>query len=183
LKRKEEMVIEDKEFFEGTKLVEKKWNQNVGIKNVISKIDKFSFPKKPTTFGDEYQFPEEISMITLNDLGKWLFKLAGWKGYSLRLLGISEIEESILDDTYSVSISKKMSEIESDKRIVKEMMIGKIISENEPIKNLKIKLIEKSAEVLGLKRLVELYSIQLEVISREISRRQLDLKQMHGKEF
>ena len=152
------------------------WKYGTGIDNVNSILNEFSLPKKPSTFGEEYQFPEDVSNLVLQDLGQWLFKLSGWKGFTLKKLAYAEVEESILMDSYSVCISKNMIKIESDKKLVKEAMIGKTLSENEMAKELKIKSMETSAKVKGLKRIVELYSIQLDTISREISRRAMELK-------
>jgi len=154
------------------------WTHEEGIKNVRARFSDFSFPKKPITFGEEYIFPEDITNLLSPDLGTWMFKLAAWKGYALRLLSKIEIEESIIEDTYSSAISTNMVKINSDKKLNKDLMIGLVLESNPKLKQLKIVLIEKAAEVTSLKRLVEMYSLQLEIVSREITRRSLDLQLM-----
>ena len=180
---KKELVIEDKKFFTGTEPLRKEsmpqWNYTVGISKAFEKAKTFSLPQKPQTFGKDYDFPEDITGISSMSLGQWLFKLAAWKGYALRVLALSETESVVMEATYDTTIAKNLSELEIDKKLhTKEALIGKIISSNEQIKNLRIKLIEKKGEVVSLKRIVELYTMQLDVISREISRRDQDIRLM-----
>jgi hypothetical protein len=51
-----------------------------------------------------------------------------------------------------------------------------LIIEDSDFKNVRERLIIKDAEVDSLKQVVEIYSFQVDVISREISRRSLDVK-------
>ena len=146
------------------------------IEKAKSAIDAFPLPSKPSTFGKPYTFPEDITQITSTDLGQWLFKMAGYKGYALRMLAYVETEDSILKDAYSAKISKEMAKIEAKKKMNKESMVGVILTESEEVSSLKAKMIKKSADVIGCKRIVEMYTMQLEVISREISRRSNEMK-------
>ena len=175
---KKELIVEDINLLKNSRLVEKPkqlWNWKVGIDKIQSKINTFSLPAKPSTFGQEYQFPEDIVNLTSNGLGQWLFKLAGWKGYALRLLSVIEMNGSILDDSYDTAIAKKIS-LSDGKRITKDLALGLGVSEDAGFRHLRIKLIESKAEISAIKRLVELYTMQLDTISREISRRAIEVK-------
>lgn len=171
-----ELVIEDEEFFDGEKKMKSKWSIESGIEKIENKLATYSLPNKPTTFGQDYDFPEDVNKITSHDLGKWMFKLASWKGYSLRMSSLAESEASLIEDAFDVLLSKAISEIETDKRLNKEVLTGKALAGNLDLQKLKIRSMESSAEVIALKRILEIYTMQIEIISREISRRTLDLK-------
>jgi hypothetical protein len=151
---------------------------DLAIEKAKEDINSFPMPNKPSTFGKPYDFPEDVVHTSLVDLGQWLFKMAGYKGYALRMLARAEIEESMLKDIYSAKISKEMAKIEAQKKMNKESMIGMILNEHEDIKVLRNRLMNVTNSIIKGKRAVEIYSMQLDVISREISRRNLDMKLM-----
>ncbi len=144
---------------------------DIAIEKINDKLDKFPLPQKPKTFGEAYEFPQDIANVTSIDLGKWLFKLAAWKGYALKMLAYAETELSIIDDLYDATLAKYLGSMEPDRLMKKEAMIGKALNNNEKLKNLKSRVVLQSGEVAGIKRIVEIYTLQLEVVSREISRR------------
>lgn len=153
------------------------WNYKKAIEKNQSKMSVFSLPTKPKTFGQEYEFPDDISNILSQDLGKWLFKLAAWKGYVLKLLSMAEMEFSILDDTCDVTVARRLSSLAKEgNKATKDIALGSEIMDSEQFKALKVSLIEKKGEVASLRRLVELYTMQLETVSRDISRRGQDIK-------
>jgi hypothetical protein len=141
-------------------------------------VGTFSVPNKPSTFGKAYNFPEDVANVSSMDLGKWLFRLAGWKGYVIKMLSTAESVSYIMNEVLESKATMKMAQYASDKRIVKEVLRGKVIGEDPELKELKCKCIEKNGEIMMLKRLLEMYSSQLDVISREISRRSLEIKLM-----
>lgn len=136
----------------------------------------FPIPTKPSTFGKPYTFPEDVAGIGSTDLGKWLFKLAGWKGYTVKLLAVADSVNYVMNEVLEAKITMKMATYVTDKKMVKEAMRGKIIGEDAELKELKCKAIEKTGEVMMLKRLLDMYSSQLDIVSREISRRNIDVK-------
>ena len=146
------------------------------IEKAKAEIGEFPLPNKPSTFGKPYDFPEDIAHITSTDLGRWLFKMAGYKGYAIKMLTYAEVEESILKDVYAARISQEMAKIEAQKKINKESMIGMILNEHDDVKKLRKRIMDKTASIIKGKRVIEIYSMELEVISREISRRNLDMK-------
>jgi hypothetical protein len=148
------------------------------LKPLREKIGKFPLPQKPTTFGQSYTFPDDATSLTSTQLGTWMFKLAGWKGYAIHQLAFVETESSVMEDVYVAKMEMAMSQVHSEKKLVKETLRGQVMSSNKEISELKARCMEKYGMLLALKRIIELYSMQLEVISREISRRTLDLKMM-----
>lgn len=146
------------------------------INKINEKLDSFPLPNKPATFGKAYDFPEDITNVTSMDLGKWMFRLGAWKGYALKVLAYAETELSIIDNLFDASLAKVLGAMEPDKMLKKEALIGKALNENESLKALKSRVISKSGEVAGIRRVVEIYTLQLEINSREISRRSSELK-------
>ena len=136
----------------------------------------FPTPTKPSTFGKPYTFPEDVAGIGSTDLGRWLFKLAGWKGYTIKMLAVSDSVNYVMNEVLEAKITMKMATFVSDKKLVKDALRGKIIGDDTELKELKCKCIEKTGEVMMLKRLLDLYSSQLDMISREISRRNLEMR-------
>jgi len=146
------------------------------LEEVKNKLNQFSLPAKPKTFGQEYFFPEDISKVLLQELGTLMFKLAAWKGYSLRLLATLDIEKSWLENKHNNKIAKQIAQTTNEKRITKDNALGQLILNDEEFRKLKEQLIIKEAEVSSLREVVEIYSMQIEVCSREVSRRSLDLQ-------
>ena len=151
-----------------------KWTIDSGMEKIEKKLESYSLPNKPTTFGNDYDFPEDVNKVTSHDLGKWMFKLASWKGYSLRMASLAESEARLVEDAFDVLLSKAVSEVETDKRINKEILNGKALAANPALQQLKIRAMESSAEVIALKRVLEIYTMQIEIVSREITRRDIE---------
>jgi len=147
------------------------------LDEIKSNLNQFSLPSKPKTFGQAYMFPEDIEKVSSSELGSWMFKLAAWKGYSLRVLADLEIEKSWLKAKHDNRVAKKIAQDSIDnKKVTKDHALGQLIIEDAEFKKIRESLIVKDAEVDSLKLVVEIYSLQIEVVSREISRRTLDLK-------
>ena len=149
------------------------------IEEIKKRLEQFSLPSRPKTFGVEYQFPEDIDKLASSELGTWMFKLAAWKGYSLKILSILEIERSWLKSQHDNRVSKRIAQDSDDKRrTTKDHALGQLILLDSEFKQIKEKLIIKETELEGLRQILEIYTMQIEVVSREISRRALDVKLM-----
>jgi len=144
------------------------------IAKVNIDLSSHPLPMRPKSFGKEYEFPEEVGNIPSLHLGNWLLKLAAWRGYTIRLLSQVEMEFTIMDDTFNAKVTKQLAMI-SDKRITKDQAVGKVLAEADDAQ-LKVKVIEKHGQLVSLKRLLEIYTIQFEAVSREISRRGIESK-------
>jgi hypothetical protein len=154
------------------------WTPDESIKRIEEKQKVFSLPKQPKTFGSEYFFPEDMQVLDSDQLGQWISRLSAWRGFVLRDLAKVESEAIMLEDSYDLAISRKLGEFEDPKKMSKDMIIGKVLNDpaNAELKNLKHLAMEKRAEVNSLKRIVEIYTIQNEAVSREITRRSIEYK-------
>jgi hypothetical protein len=151
------------------------------LDEIKNNLNQFSLPSKPKTFGQEYTFPEDIEKVSSPDLGSWMFKLAAWKGYSLRVLADLEIEKSWLKAKHDNRVARKIAQDSVDnKKITKDHALGQLILDDSEFRKIREDLIIRDTEVDSLKQVVEIYSLQIEVVSREISRRTLDLKLMQS---
>jgi hypothetical protein len=147
------------------------------IEEIREGLKKFSLPQKPKSFGEEYHFPETIEMVSSVELGSWMFKLAAWKGYALRMLANAEIERTFLRGKNENKLAQKIAEnSEGNKKMTKDHALGVLIKEDVDFKDARGRLIKKEAEVDSIKQIIEIYAMQIEVVSREISRRALDVK-------
>jgi hypothetical protein len=140
------------------------------IKN-IPKI-KMSLPVQPSSFGQEYQFPEDVADLPSITLGGWLLKLAGWRGYVIRLLSEAEMEEVVMEEFLNTKIAIEIAK-GTEKKITKDQALGKVVATPEGA-SVKMRLITKSGQVISLKRVLEIYTTQFEAVSREISRRGIE---------
>ena len=145
--------------------------------DISNELKKYSLPSKPKTFGEEYYFPETIETISSADLGSWMFRLAAWKGYALRMFSNVENDRIFLKGKHDNKLAQKIAQNSDDKkRITKDHALGMLIKEDEEFKDVRGRLIRKEAELESLRQVIEIYSMQIEVVSREISRRALDIK-------
>jgi hypothetical protein len=152
------------------------WEPSIGIQNVIKRVGELSRPSAPKSFGDKYDFPSTSDIVS-QELGNWLMKLSSWKSYALKILALSDLKRIIIDDSYDSMISKKYYELtKTDGKVTKDYVIGCLLSEDENFKKLKIGLVEQKAEVETLKHIIDIYTVQLDAISREISRRGQEIK-------
>lgn len=147
------------------------------IEEAKEKLGTFSLPAKPKTFGESYIFPEDVSNLSSTELGTWMFKLAAWKGYAIKLLAYSEIERAGLKAKHENKLARKIAQDSIDnKKVTKDHALGMLIENGGEFKDIRRRLTIKEAEVDSLKQIVEIYTMQIEVVSREISRRALDIK-------
>ena len=149
------------------------------IEEARKKLSTFSLPAKPQTFGEQYVFPECVDKVSSSDLGSWMFKLAAWKGYAIKMMADVEIDRAGLKAKHDNRLAKRIAEGSIEKlKVTKDQALGQLIIEDEEFRNIRERYIIKEVEVESLKQIVEIYSFQVEVISREISRRALDIKMM-----
>ncbi len=151
------------------------------LKEVKEKLNSLSLPSKPKSFGSEYEFPEDIEKVSSPELGTLMFKLAAWKGYLLRILAVSEIERSWFKTKIEGNIAKKIAKESSEnKKITKDHALGQLLLDDEIFRKTKEQFLYKDSEIESLKNILEIYTMQIEVVSREISRRTLDLKMIQS---
>jgi hypothetical protein len=147
------------------------------IEEARKKLSTFSLPAKPQSFGEQYIFPESVDKVSSNDLGSWMFKLAAWKGYAIKMMADVEIDRAGYKSKHDNRLARKISQSNAEGlKATKDSALGALLIDDKEFQVIRQKLTIKEAEVDSLKQVVEIYSFQVDVISREISRRALDVK-------
>jgi len=131
----------------------------------------FAVPKKPDTFEIPYKFPEDLTILPSEDLGKWYSRLGAYRGYAQRLLGIAEIKQMDAEKEW-----KDIIAFETYSRECPNKTVTAIKNEVMSLENVQTKkeLYDKQRkEVIFLSMLEKVYDGHISVISREMSRRKI----------
>ncbi|KKL56585.1 hypothetical protein LCGC14_2243910, partial [marine sediment metagenome] len=67
------------------------------------------WPSKPADYGEEYEFPADITKLSPQHLGRLQSRLAGWDGYVQRLLALADIDLDLLQNSFDITLAEKMS--------------------------------------------------------------------------
>lgn len=132
-------------------------------------IKEYSFPVKPDTFGVDYVFPEDLTKLTLDALGQLMSRIAAYRGYTLSLLARFEPKKKIGEQTHRLKLIEKTRSFDDggiQKRAKEKAEIDKEVVALSTI------VYDNEAKSEFLSTLVTMYTGHIEVISREISRRQ-----------
>jgi hypothetical protein len=145
--------------------------------------EKLPLPKKAKSFGEEYEFPEDVESIGMADLGNWMLRLSALAGYTGRLLAMKEAQRTILSKSLEVKVNSEVAKIQqaSDgKKVTKEAIAAEVITNDEKLRGLKRREIDLIAACNMLEILRDVYTKQGETISRELTRRSLEMKALGG---
>ena len=106
-------------------------------------------------------------------LDDWLLRLGAWRGYVSSKLAEVESKFSLYEEGFELLLGKKTAilETEAKKKLLKESLHGKAISEDEELAQYKLEVAELRAERQLLKGKFDFFDKQFEVISRVITRR------------
>lgn len=136
------------------------------------------WPSRPADFGEEYEFPQDITALSSTRLAKLQSRLAGWDGYVQRLLGLADVDLDIMQNSFNILLAEKMSQLQSNgsSRKLKDTLKAQALSEVSELKAAAYTLAEKSALVKLLKAQKSIYDTQRHAASREQSRRADELR-------
>lgn len=131
----------------------------------------FSLPIRPHTFGRDYEFPEDVTRLSSSQIGAWMSRLAAYRGYVLSLLGRSDFRRKCLEAERKVRFIEKCRELDNGIRKT-QTAIKEEASLDESIKNLDAKISASERSCGFYRTLSDIYQLQIDVLSREITRRQ-----------
>ena len=129
-----------------------------------------SVPNKPDSFGTSYTFPEDLTILSPQQIGSFYSKLGAYKGFVKVKLGSAEISVIAYADLISSKVAQKVKE-NVDKGAKRSPSREDAASDPE-ISELMSKLTEAKIRVKKWETLYGLYDSQMTVLSREISRRE-----------
>lgn len=160
--------------FEKEDAQQEKWNHLKAIQRIKDKIKDNSFPLAKKPISEALDFPEDLTKLNSKQLGELLGKFEAWRSYVHTQLVFLDVERKILTDTYEIGVGKMLFNMEksSEKKRLKEAMIGFIVSTVPLLRRTKEKIIELDAEYAAFNRIQLMYDNNIFTISREISRRQ-----------
>jgi hypothetical protein len=152
------------------------WDWQKAIKKIQKELP-FPLNDEPPKTALE-SLPEDITQISFQDLGMWMGRLEAWRSFVASQLTYIEIERDVMADAFEVGLGKQIYKLErmSDKKKLKDGLIGYIIANDKVLKKVKTLLIEINAKCNAYRRAELLYTNQIATMSREISRRQSEMR-------
>ena len=137
-------------------------------------INRFSFPAKPPSFGDSYVFPEDLTKESSGSLGTLMSRVASYRGYTLSLLARHEPKRKVSEQRHHLKLVEKTRQFDDGGVQKRAKEKAEIDAEVVALTNI---VNDDEATSEFLKTLVQMYNGHIEVISREISRRQAEMQQ------
>ena len=133
---------------------------------------KYPNPQRPNG-GTSYSFPSNADNLSDSQMDDWLLFLGSWRGYIGYQISRLEGQLVILSEGFDLMLSTRIAglEAESSKRVLKDSLKGQAVLEDEELQNLKIRIIDLTAESKLLKGRLSLYESQFETLSRVVTRR------------
>lgn len=151
------------------------------MRGSLEEILGVAFPSKPEALNGAYRFPEDPTLLSTDEVGKWMFSLTAWNGYVLRNLAVAELAASEAEIAYDTLLQATLLRVENRRGKTRNQLSLEAMSLNKDIIVAKGKLTEAEAEVHVWGRFHKLYEAQVAVLSREISRRAGESQQWEGR--
>lgn len=136
------------------------------------------WPKKPNGYGEEYEFPQDLTALSPTSLGKLQSRLAGWDGYAQRLIALLDVSLGSLVMRYNFRLNKEMAKLQlaGSKCKLKDTLIAQALGENDELMVAATAIGERTVLLNALKAQKGIYEMQRNSASREQSRRADDLR-------
>lgn len=138
---------------------------------VAGRIGEIAIPARPKGSAGEYNFPEDPTVMGIDEVGKWMFTLTAWNGYVLRNLAVADLVAAEARVNYEECQKKTYARIGRDKKHTRTTIELEALSMNPELITVKTTMDEAEAEVAFWERMHKIYEAQVAVLSREISRR------------
>lgn len=141
------------------------YEESIGIVRDAYKI--IPTPKEPSDLG-EFDFPMNADVLSDNEVDNWLLRLGAWRGWIMSQISEVESELILYEEVYIIRLGQATAILETDakKKLLKESLHGKAVSEDTELAELKLNLdILKSKKQL-LRGKFEFFDKSYETISR-----------------
>jgi len=139
------------------------------FRELTDKFKRFSIPAKPNTFGERYIFPEDLTKLDIEGLGQWLGRIGAYRGYVTGLLAVYSVKKMMVESMLTLKSTEQRRA--RDKGKTTQTAVKEEVSLLPDVQELNRRLLRVSANVEFYSHLQYLYQGQIEVLSREISRR------------
>lgn len=169
-----------KEFYD---TVETQWTVDAVIERAkgLPKDKGLPSPTRPNALGDEYTFPTDPKTLEMHTLAQLRMQLGAYLGYTKMLLGQEELEFTAFKKVFEVKVDilsiNTVTQWDGPGRAPgRELARSLVIDNNPSVKALFKDLIERETRVTKLRTQTEIYDVQLQVLSREQSRREAEYR-------
>lgn len=135
------------------------------------KISDFPIPDKPDY---DIDFPDDLTALQTRDLGKLLTHLAGWKGFSATVLGKLEHDVVLMKEDFKLAMGRE--------RAIKKKTRDELVASSSDLEEMENRLTNYQAKLAHLERLHSMYSDWFTAVSREISRRTIEMQEFGREE-
>ena len=128
--------------------------------------------KRPKEFGEEIDFPTDPTILSIDDLGKYMMKLTAYRGYVMYQLAIAETRYTGVKSLYEDELRKTSVPLEKKSK-TQNALLSEAYAANPDLFTLKSLMDRMGAEVSMMDRFSKIYELQIVALSRELSRRQV----------
>ena len=156
-----------------------KFNSTEVLERVQKKIYDLHLPvpPQPSTEDVEMQLPEDPDKLTSTQLAQKMSRSSSWFGYVQRLLGILESELILIETEYKLEMNVLGVEIR-DKlgKVNKDVIEACVLKSHDELMPLYTRIQELKSIKATLESRLEIYSKFHQTLSREQSRREMEMK-------
>lgn len=131
--------------------------------------------QKPKSYGEQIRFPEDIAGLTTEGLGQLMMKLTAHRGYALYQLAVTDVRYAGVKSLYEDEYRKVTSVLDTNKK-TRVTVQQEALDASPELRDLKELMDRLAAEVGLLDRLQKIYEIQITSLSRELSRRHMEIE-------
>ena len=156
-----------------------KFNSTEVLERVKEKIQNLHLPipPQPSTEDVEMQLPEDPDKLTSTQLAQKMSRASSWFGYVQRLLGVLESELILVEAEYKIEVNVKGIPIrEKLGKVNKDVVEACVLEAYEELMPLYTRIHELKAIKATLESRLEIYSKFHQTLSREQSRREMEMK-------
>lgn len=146
------------------------------FEDIINSRERIINLQKPKSYGEPVTFPEDIVGLTDDALGKLMMRLTAFRGYALYQLAVTDVQHAGAKALYDDQYRKVVSVIDTEKKS-QTLILQEALEADDTLQEAKELLDRLGAEVNMLERLQKIYEIQVNALSRELSRRYMITEQ------
>jgi hypothetical protein len=132
--------------------------------------------KRPKSYGELIEFPESVDGISDQELGNMMLRLTAYRGYGMYLLSTIDVKYAGLKSIYNDELRKTIREQKMETAKRTQTAVENDAINNSPRLQQMVELVERvKAERDLLDRLVGIYEVQVNALSREVTRRGMEI--------
>ena len=142
--------------------IEKRWDN---IKNIHSYIS------EPTAPEELVDIPTNPDDLIDTELDRCLLSFGSWRSFIIAKLSTVEAHLNLLEESFQIQLGAHIAALEeaAPKKMLKESLHGKAVTENEELYELHNEIAALRSEKILLSRQFDFFNGQFEVMSRVVT--------------